>query len=232
MKTLGLLGGMSWESTRTYYEVINKRIREKLGGTHSSRCLIYSFDFHYIETLQKSNSWNQLTIKLTEAAKKLDNAGAEGILICSNTMHKTADKITKNIKIPLLHIVKIVGDKIKRKGYSKIGLLGTRYTMNDEQYSHIMNSFGIDIIVPENEEQNKMHRIIFEELVKGILSENSRKIVLKIINNLSKKGAEGIILGCTEIPLLIKQKDTNLPLFDTTRIHALAAADWSLGRME
>lgn len=232
MKTLGLLGGMSWESTRTYYEVINRRIREKLGGTHSSRCLIYSFDFNYIETLQKSNSWDQLTIKLTEAAKKLDNAGAEGILICSNTMHKTADEITKNIKIPLLHIVKIVGDKINREGYSKIGLLGTRYTMNDEQYSHIMNSFDVDIIVPENEEQDKMHRIIFEELVKGILSENSREIVLKIINNLSKKGAEGIILGCTEIPLLINQKDTNLPLFDTTTIHALAAADWSLGRME
>lgn len=162
MKTLGLLGGMSWESTRTYYEVINKRIREKLGGTHSSRCLIYSFDFNDIENLQKSNSWDQLTIKLTEAAKKLDNAGAEGILICSNTMHKTADKIIKNIDIPLLHMVKIVGDKINREGYSKIGLLGTGYTMNDEQYTRIMNSFGIDIIVPEKEEQDKMHLIIFE----------------------------------------------------------------------
>lgn len=229
MKTLGLLGGMSWESTSTYYTIINRRIREKLGGTHSSSCLIHSFDFYEIEKLQISNSWDLLTKKLSDAAIKLYEAGAEGILICSNTMHKTADEISKNISIPLLHIVKIVSEEISNAGYSKIGLLGTKFTMNDEQYSRIMKKNNIDLLVPGSKDQDKMHRIIFEELVKGILSETSKKEVLKMIDHLSASGAEGIILGCTEIPLLIKQKDTNLPLFDTTRIHALAAADWSVG---
>lgn len=229
MKTLGLIGGMSWESTSTYYTIINRRIREKLGGTHSSSCLIHSFDFYEIEKLQISNSWDLLTKKLSDAAIKLYEAGAEGILICSNTMHKTADEISKNISIPLLHIVKIVSEEISNAGYSKIGLLGTKFTMNDEQYSRIMKKNNIDLLVPGSKDQDKMHRIIFEELVKGILSETSKKEVLKMIDHLSASGAEGIILGCTEIPLLIKQKDTNLPLFDTTRIHALAAADWSVG---
>ena len=229
MKTLGLLGGMSWESTSTYYTIINRRIREKLGGTHSSSCLIHSFDFCEIEKLQISNSWDLLTKKLSDAAIKLYEAGAEGILICSNTMHKTADEISKNISIPLLHIVEIVSEEISNAGYSKIGLLGTKFTMNDEQYSRIMKKNNIDLLVPGSKDQDEMHRIIFEELVKGILSETSKKEVLKMIDHLSKSGAEGIILGCTEIPLLIKQKDTNLPLFDTTRIHALAAADWSVG---
>ena len=229
MKTLGLIGGMSWESTSTYYSIINRRIREKLGGTHSSGCLIYSFDFNEIEKLQNNNSWDLLTEKLSYAAIKLYEAGAEGILICSNTMHKTADEISKNISIPLLHIVLIVSEEISKTGYSKIGLLGTKYTMNDELYFRIMKKNNIDLLVPGTEDQDEMHRIIFEELVKGILSKTSRKKVLRIIDHLSAGGAEGIILGCTEIPLLIKQKDTNLPLFDTTSIHALAAADWSIG---
>ena len=229
MKTLGLLGGMSWESTSTYYTIINRRIREKLGSTHSSCCLIHSFDFYEIEKLQNSNSWDLLTKKLSDAAIKLHEAGAEGIIICSNTMHKTAEKISKNISIPLLHIVKIVSEEISNSGYSKIGLLGTKFTMNDEQYSRIMKKNNIDLLVPAIEDQEKMHRIIFNELVKGILSETSKKEVIRMIDFLSASGAEGIILGCTEIPLLIKQKDTKLPLFDTTSIHALAAADWSVG---
>jgi len=228
MKTLGLLGGMSWESTSTYYTIINRRIREKLGDTHSSACLIHSFDFYEIEKLQISNSWDLLTKKLSDAAIKLYEAGAEGILICSNTMHKTADEISENISIPLLHMVKIVSNEISNTGYSKIGLLGTKFTMNDEQYSRIMKKNNIDLLVPGTEDQDEMHRIIFEELVRGIISETSKKEVLRMIGHLSASGAEGIILGCTEIPLLIKQKDTTLPLFDTTSIHALAAADWAV----
>ena len=229
MKTLGLIGGMSWESTSTYYTIINRRIREKLGGTHSSSCLIFSFDFHEIEKLQNRNSWDLITEKLSDAAIKLHEAGAEGILICSNTMHKNAEKISKNVCIPLLHIVKIVSEEISKAGYSKIGLLGTKFTMNDEQYFRIMKKNNINLLVPGTEDQDELHRIIFEELVKGTLSEPSKKEVLRMIDHLSASGAEGIILGCTEIPLLIKQKDTNLPLFDTTSIHALAAADWSVG---
>ncbi|MDS0524704.1 amino acid racemase [Clostridium sp. SHJSY1] len=224
MKTIGLIGGMSWESTVTYYQVLNKVIKEQLGGLHSAKCLLYSVDFHEIEICQSSGNWEKSAQILSEAAQSLEKAGAEFIVICTNTMHKVVDTIKENINIPILHIAKATAQELKKKGIKKIGLMGTKYTMEQDFYKSKLIENGIEVLIPNIEDINLINSIIYDELCLGIISEHSKQIYLNIIDKLDKQGAEGVILGCTEIGLLIKQKDTKTPLFDTTLIHGEQAA--------
>lgn len=224
MKTIGLIGGMSWESTITYYQVINTVIKEKLGGLHSSKCILYSVDFQEIEECQSSGNWEKSAKILSDAAIKLQDAGADFIVICTNTMHKVADKIQESIHIPLLHIANVTAEVLKEKEIKKVALLGTKYTMEQDFYKNIIINNGIDVLIPNEEDRIIVNNTIFNELCVGIVSDSSKKAFLSIINKLGNQGAEGIILGCTEIGLLIKQNDTSIPLFDTTLIHAIDAA--------
>ena len=224
MKTIGLIGGMSWESTITYYQVINTVIKERLGGLHSSKCILYSVDFQEIEECQSSGNWEKSAKILTDAAIKLQGAGADFIVICTNTMHKVSDKIQESIHIPLLHIADVTATVLKEKEIKKVALLGTKYTMEQDFYKNIIINNGIEVLIPNEEDRIIVNDTIFNELCLGIVSESSKKAFLSIIDKLSKQGAEGVILGCTEIGLLIKQNDTSIPLFDTTVIHAIEAA--------
>ncbi|KPI52081.1 aspartate racemase [Clostridioides difficile] len=224
MKTIGLIGGMSWESTITYYQVINTVIKEKLGGLHSSKCILYSVDFQEIEECQSSGNWEKSAKILSDAAIKLQDAGADFIVICTNTMHKVADKIQESIHIPLLHIANVTAEVLKEKEIKKVALLGTKYTMEQDFYKNIIINNGIDVLIPNEEDRIIVNNTIFNELCVGIVSDSSKKAFLSIIDKLGNQGAEGIILGCTEIGLLIKQNDTSIPLFDTTLIHAIDAA--------
>jgi aspartate racemase len=225
MKTIGLIGGMSWESTKVYYELINKKIQQLLGGFHSAKIILYSVDFAEIEKLQHEDNWPELCQLMSNAAQKLEKAGADIILLCTNTMHLCVDSITQNTSVPFLHIAEAAGEKISSQKISKVGLLGTRFTMEKDFYKTVLKEkFGVEIIVPEEPERELVHQIIYEELVHGIIKNASREKMKSIIRNLQKIGAEGVILGCTEIPLLISQKDVNIPVFDTTKIHAHAAA--------
>ncbi|RLE53368.1 MAG: aspartate racemase [Candidatus Methanomethylicota archaeon] len=229
MKTIGLIGGMSWESTLEYYRIINEAVKEKLGGSHSAKCLIYSFDFAEIEKLQHIGDWNRLAALMIDAARRLEKCGAELIIICTNTMHKVAGQVQSNINIPLIHIVDAVGEKIVEKKIGTVGLLGTRFTMEDPFYKdRLEEKFKIKVLIPNFEERKIIHEIIYEELVQGILRKSSKEKFKEIIENLKEKGIEGVILGCTEIPLLIKQSDIDIPVFDTTRIHALKAVELAL----
>jgi aspartate racemase len=228
MKTIGLIGGLSWESTSVYYSYINRYVQEQLGGLHSAKCLLYSFDFEEIAALQRKEDWETATTKMIEAAKSLEAGGADVIVICTNTMHLMADAIKDACNIPLIHIVDCVVQEIKKKNISKIGLLGTRFTMEHSFYRDLLNHHEIEVVTPDIEERQMVHDVIFNELCQGKCEKSSKEKYLEAIEKLKERGAEGIILGCTEIPLLINQDDTTLPLFDTTYIHANHAAKYAL----
>ena len=228
MKTIGLIGGMSWESTVTYYQVINETIKKQLGGLHSAKCILYSVDFDEIEKYQASGEWDKSADVLSEAAQALERAGADYIVICTNTMHKVASEIGRNIHIPILHIADMTAVQLKKHGIRKVGLLGTKYTMQQDFYKNILIEQGIEVLIPNDAGVDIVNRIIYDELCLGKILEESKAVYLDIIHELARNGAQGIILGCTEIGLLIQQSDTDIPLFDTTRIHAKQAALKSL----
>jgi len=229
MKIIGLIGGMSWESSAEYYRIINEKIKEKLGGLHSVKSLMYSVDFEEIERLQHQGKWQELTEIMIDAAKKLENGGADFIVICTNTMHKMADEIQKNVKIPLLHISDATAEKIKNKGIKKVGLLGTKFTMEEDFYKgRLIDKYDLQVLIPNESERQIVHDVIYKELCLGIVNLKSKEKFIEIIKNLVSNGAEAVILGCTEIPLLIKQDDVKIPIFDTTRIHAKAAVNYSI----
>lgn len=228
MKTIGLIGGMSWESTVEYYRIINNVIKERLGGYYSAKCVLYSVDFHEIEALQSSGEWNKTAEILTRAAVGLEKAGADFIVICTNTMHKVSDQIQSHIKIPILHIAEATADELEAHGVKKVALLGTKYTMEQDFYKQKLYDRGFEVLIPQAEDRIKINDIIFHELCLGIVSEESRKVYLNIIDRLAQEGAQGVILGCTEIGMLVRQSDTPVPLFDTTPIHARRAALYAL----
>ena len=229
LKTIGLLGGMSWESSAEYYQIINETIAKRLGGNHSAKCLMYSFDFAEIEELQKAGNWKQATISMIEAARSLEKGGAEFLVICTNTMHKMADEVQQSIQIPLLHIVDAVADQVIQQKHRRIGLLGTMFTMEEVFYTErLSNRYKLEVLIPEKSDRQIVHQIIYNELVSGKILSSSRDEYKRIIASLVAKGAEAIILGCTEIGLLIKNSDSTVPLFDTTKIHALAAVEYAL----
>lgn len=228
MRTLGLLAGMSWESTIPYYRIINERVRDALGGLHSARLLMHSVDFAEIEQLQRSGDWDQAGQVLAAAAAALAGAGADAIVICTNTMHKVAPAIQAACPLPLLHIADATAVRIRAAGLTRIALLGTRFTMEQDFYSGRLREHGLDVLVPAPQQQAQVHRIIYEELCRGQILDTSREVYRQIMADLVGRGAEGIILGCTEIGLLVGPADTTVPTFDTTRIHAEAAADWAL----
>lgn len=224
MKTIGLIGGMSWESTVTYYQIVNETIKRELGGLHSAKVLLYSVDFSEIEKYQANGEWDKSADVLADAAVNLEKAGADYIVICTNTMHKVVPQIQQKISIPILHIAEATADELKVRGISKVGLLGTKYTMTQEFYKNKLTEAGIEVVIPDEEGVETVNDIIYNELCLGIISEESKKKYLNIIDGLEELGAQGVILGCTEIGLLIQQKDTGLPVFDTTQIHATRAA--------
>lgn len=224
MKTIGLIGGMSWESTVTYYQIINETIKKELGGLHSAKLFLYSVDFAEIEEYQAKGEWEKSAEVLAEAAMNLEKAGADFIVICTNTMHKVAPDIRKCISVPIVHIAEATAEELKKNGITKVGLLGTKYTMTQEFYKNKLIEAGIEVVIPDQEGVETVNNIIYNELCLGIISEESRQKFLTIIESLEKKGAQGVILGCTEIGLLIQQKNTKLPVFDTTLIHAKKAA--------
>lgn len=228
MKTIGLIGGMSWESTVTYYQIINRVVKDKLGGFHSARCLLYSVDFHEIEACQSSGDWEKCGDILAEAAQRLEQAGADFIVICTNTMHKVAPQMQDAVSIPLLHIAEATAQELKKSHIDKVGLLGTIYTMEQDFYKAKLQEAGIEVLIPEEEDRQRVNYIIFQELCLGVLDDNSRQTLLAVIDKLAQQGAQGIVLGCTEIGLLVQQQDTDLPLFDTALIHAQKAALYSL----
>lgn len=224
MKTIGLIGGMSWESTVTYYQIINATVKEKLGGLHSAKLLLYSVDFAEIEACQANGEWDRSANILADAAKILEKAGADFILICTNTMHKVAPQIQKQIRIPIIHIADATADTLEQNSIKKVALLGTKYTMTQDFYKEKLKARGIAVIIPNAADVELVNHIIYDELCLGIISDESRKQYIRIIEQLKSNGAEGVILGCTEIGLLIHQKDSSLPVFDTTQIHAQKAA--------
>lgn len=224
MKTIGLIGGMSWESTVTYYQIVNEVVKEKLGGLHSAKVLLYSVNFAEIEAYQANGQWDESAEVLAQAAENLEKAGADFVLICTNTMHKVAPQVQSRIHIPLVHIAEATADALKENHISKVGLLGTKYTMTQEFYKNKLIEAGIDVVIPEGDDINVVNDIIYNELCLGNVKAASKKEYLRIIENLKQRGAQGVILGCTEIGLLIQQQDTELPVFDTTQIHATKAA--------
>ncbi|KAJ7185534.1 Asp/Glu/hydantoin racemase [Mycena filopes] len=230
MKTLGLLGGMSWESTTTYYQEINRRVREVQGGLHSARCIVFSFDFAEIEALQHAGKWTEAGALLNDAAAKLKLAGADGIVLCTNTMHFVSDGIEDASQLPLIHIVDPTADRILQAGFKTVGLLGTRFTMEKDFYrARLADKFGLRVVVPDEAAREVVHSIIYTELCNGVIREESRQSYYKIIADLALAGADCLILGCTEIGLLVQAVDSPLPVFDTAEIHAIAAADWAMG---
>lgn len=230
MKTIGLIGGMSWESSREYYRIINETVREKLGDPHSCKTILYSVDFAEIESLQHRGEWRKLTDRMIAIAKNLEQAGAELLVICTNTMHAMAGDIQKNITVPIVHIVDTVAEEIIKRNLHTVGLLGTRFTMEHDFYKgRLKEIHGIDVLVPETPERDVIHTIIYKELIAGIVNDDSREKFKVIIANLQKGGAEGVILGCTEIPLLIRAEDCDIPVFDTTMLHARKAVELALG---
>ena len=228
LKTIGLIGGMSWESTVTYYKIINETVKERLGGLHSAKCILYSVDFQEIEECQANGNWEKSGEILGEAANNLEKAGADFIVICTNTMHKVVDQIKEKISIPILHIAEMTAEKILEKGLKNIALLGTKYTMEQDFYKSKLIEKGINVIIPDKNDIEIINEVIYDELCLGIINSNSKKKFLEIVDKLRNKGAEGIILGCTEIGLLIKNEDTDVPLFDTAIIHAEQAAIYSI----
>ncbi len=228
MKIIGLIGGMSWESSALYYRIINEEIKARRGGFHSAKCILYSVDFAEIEAFQRNNEWDKAGLILTEAARSLELAGAEFILLCTNTMHKVAEQIQGKIGIPLLHIADMTATKVLKEGIETIGLLGTRYTMEQDFYKSRLENRGIRVIIPGGDDREVVNRVIFQELCFGRIIEDSRLEFTRIIKGLIDEGAGGVILGCTEIGLLVQQQGSSVPLFDTTLIHAKGAVDYAL----
>lgn len=229
MKTIGLIGGMSWESSIEYYRLINETARAKLGGLHSAKSMMYSVDFAEVEILQHQARWAEAAQMLIGAAKNLENGGADFIVLCTNTMHKVADDIQANVKIPFLHIADATAQRVKEAGIHKIGLLGTRFTMEEQFYrGRLSQRYDLNVSVPDAPEREIVHRIIYDELVVGRIEQRSKAQYMEIMEQMVNQGAEGIILGCTEIGLLVHQEDSQVPLFDTTRIHAEAAVEYAL----
>ncbi|HEY6985040.1 MAG TPA: aspartate/glutamate racemase family protein [Rhodanobacteraceae bacterium] len=229
MRTLGLLGGMSWESTLPYYRHVNECVRERLGGLHSARLVLYSVDFAEIERLQHAGDWDTAGRVLADAAQALERAGAEALVLCTNTMHRVLDTIESAIRIPVVHIADATAHRIRTAGLAKVGLLATRFTMEQDFYRGRLERNGLTVLVPDAGERAEVHRIIYEELCLGVIRESSRAAFRAVMRALVARGAEGLILGCTEIGLLVGAADTDVPVFDTTRIHAEAAVDWALG---
>jgi len=224
MKTIGLIGGISWQSTLVYYKILNELVAEQLGQLHSCKCLIHSVQFAEVKKLQYANDWDSLTHLMADAALSLQKGGADLLMIGANTMHLTAPYVSQQISIPIIHIVDAVGKSITKKGLTKVGLLGTRFTMQEDFYkTHLKTIFNVDTIVPEGDNFDIVNAVIYNELIKGIVSKKSKQDYLQIMQNLIERGAQGIILGCTEIPLLIQQTDCVYPVFDTTALHAKAA---------
>lgn len=231
MKTIGLLGGMSWESTRSYYGAINEGVKQTLGGLHSAKVVLYSVDFAEIEELQHRGDWEKTAEILSEAARAVERAGADFLMICTNTMHKVAPEIGDAISIPVLHIADATAEALKTDGISRVGLLGTRFTMEQPFYrSRLEENFDIAVVVPNENERKTVHDIIYRELCLGEIREESRERLLFIIGSLEKQGAEAVILGCTELALLVKQEHTGMPLYDTASLHARKAVEMALGR--
>jgi aspartate racemase len=228
VKTIGLVGGTGWISTIDYYRIINQEVNKRLGGQTTGKILLYSVDFGEIDAFHAKGDVDGVGALLTEAARKLVSIGADCILLCANTMHMHAERVQEAVSVPLIHIVDATSKQIRMEGMKKIGLLGTRMTMEKEFYRKKLNDAGIEVVIPEKEEREFIQRTINDELVKTLFLPKSKQGFLDIIQRLQGQGAEGVILGCTEIPLLIKQEDTNLPVFDTTRIHSLAAVDFAL----
>lgn len=229
MKTIGLLGGMSWESTVPYYRVINQTIGERLGGLHSAQVVLYSVEFQEIEKLQHADRWDETAEILTAAARSIEAAGADFLVICTNTMHKVAAQIEEGIGIPLLHIADATAGEIKAAGVRTVGLLGTRFTMEHDFYSgRLDQNHGLEVVVPDAAGRDEVHRVIYEELCLGTVRDESRDVFRRIIEDLVARGAEAVILGCTEISMLVRPEDSTVPVFDTTEIHARKAVDWAL----
>lgn len=229
MKTIGLIGGMSWESSSHYYRIINQEVRRRLGGVHSARSLMYSVNFEEIERLQHLGEWDQLRDILAGAARNLENGGADFFILCTNTMHKVADAFTPVITIPFLHIVDPTALKIRAAGYKRIGLLGTAFTMEQDFYKgRLVDRYGLEVIVPDDAGRSVVHDVIYKELVAGIVEPASRESYRTIISGMVDRGAEAIILGCTEIMMLVSPADSPVPVFDTTEIHAVSAVDYAL----
>jgi aspartate racemase len=228
VKTIGLIGGMSWESTIPYYRHINTVVKQRLGGLHSARVILYSVDFHDIEQLQRAGDWQAAGALLSTAARALETAGADFLVLCTNTMHKVAPAIEAAVRIPLLHIADPTAAEIKRAGFTQVGLLGTRFTMDEAFMKERLSRDGLQILTPARRDRESVDRIIYEELCQGLLAEASRAQYRSIIARLVERGAQAIILGCTEISLLIEQKDAAVPLFDTTSLHAREAGLWAL----
>ncbi|HHE47226.1 MAG TPA: aspartate/glutamate racemase family protein [Bacteroidetes bacterium] len=229
MKTIGLLGGMSWESTLEYYRIINRRVQRLLGGLHSAEILLYSLDFHQIEILQRANEWQRLSVIMVQGARRLQDAGADFLVMATNTMHKLADDIESNLSIPLLHIADATAAEIRKQGLNRIGLLGTRFTMEEDFYrGRLTGRHDLEVMLPKQEDRDLIHGVIYGELCRGVVRGDSEREFYRIISELSRAGAQGIILGCTELSMLVKPAGYAIPLFDTTEIHARRAAESAL----
>ena len=230
MKTIGLIGGMSWESTVPYYRIINETVKQKLGGLHSAKLVLVSVNFHEIERMQHAGDWAAAGEAMADAARRLQAAGADFIVLCTNTMHKVADAIGRAVDIPLLHIADPTAAAIKADGHSTVGLLGTRFTMEQAFYrGRLEERHGIEVLVPEPGDRERVHRVIYQELCLGRVEDASRAAYRAVMRRLVERGAQGIVLGCTEISMLVSAQDANVPLFDTTAIHAAAAVEMALG---
>ncbi len=229
MKTIGLIGGMSWESSLEYYRIINETVRNRLGGLHSAQSVMVSVDFAEIEEMQRDGRWEESGQELARAAQSLEKAGAGCIVLCTNTMHKLAGIIQESVQIPLLHIADATAERICAEGLDTVGLLGTRFTMEEDFYrTRLVEKYGLKVLIPELDEREQVHRVIYDELCLGITREESRAAYRRVIERLVAQGAQGVILGCTEIGLLVQSKDSPVPLFDTTLLHAQSAVDWAL----
>lgn len=229
MKTIGLVGGMTWHSTVDYYRLINEDVQRRLGGSSSARCVLYSVEFGEFEELQEAGDWDRMTALMVDAAIRVETAGADFLLICANTMHRAAEAVAAALAIPLIHIADAAAAEIRRSKAKTVGLLGTRYTMEQEFYrKRLETKHGLRVLVPDEGDRRRIHDIIYTELGRGIIKESSKAEYLAIIDRLRGRGAEGVILGCTEIPLLVKPGDAPIPLYDTTALHAKAAVDAAL----
>ncbi|HJN50510.1 MAG: aspartate/glutamate racemase family protein [Pseudomonadales bacterium] len=229
MKTIGLIGGMSWQSSIEYYRLINQQVAARLGKLHSAKCLLYSVDFHEMERLQVEGNWQTAADLLADIARKLEKAGADCLLLCTNTMHKVADEISAAVSIPLLHIADASGDEIRRQGWQRAGLLGTRFTMEETFYrERLAYNLDVEILIPSAPQRETIHRVIYTELCEGRILAESRDKFSAIVDSLTTDGAQGIVLGCTEIGLLLRGDDVSVPLLDSTHLHARAAVEWAL----
>ena len=229
MKTIGLLGGMSWESTASYYKALNEGVKSRLGGLNSAKVVLFSVNFDEIEKLQHQGKWDETAVLLSDAAESVEKAGADFLMICTNTMHKVVPEIESRISIPVLHIADATANVLQADSIEKVGLLGTRFTMEQDFYKgRLTDKFGMDVVVPSSEDQETVHTIIYDELCKGVIKESSKQQYLAIIDKLYAEGAQAVILGCTEIALLVSQRDTQVPLYDTTEIHAKQGVEYAL----